>query len=213
VDLMLRALALGDGRCVYDDAIAALAMFNPDATGATNNIGCDWEDRVDYWATLHPSKCPNWLGIVAAVDKRVKRGRNRPQVWGHKKAPGVDRWTQDWRGSTGLLLVKVLIEEGFERIVLAGIPMSREAGHYYDNVRPWLQFERYHGGWTRNAHLLSPYVRSMSGWTRELLGPPTSEWLGAQLSPPLCEDTAGFRGEGHTPKGEGPERNEHEAQG
>lgn len=173
---MLRALVLGDAATVRAEAAVALAMFEPDAICATNNIGIDWECRLDYWCTLHPEPCPNWPGIVVALQRRLAAGRNRPQIWSHKPATGIDRHTPDWKGSTGLLCVKALREEDFGRIVTAGVPMSADGGHYY-NEHGWAQAPRYHDGWRAHLKEVAPFVRSMGGWTQELLGAPTPGWL------------------------------------
>jgi hypothetical protein len=156
-----------------------MALFKPDAVAATNNAGIHWPDRLDYWCTLHSAPCPDWIGITAALRQRRELGRNRPQIWGHvskERYVGVDRTTVDWFGSTGLLAVKVLIEEGFDRIVLAGVPMSSEGGHFYDD-KPWSGCDRYRVAWTVHKGEIAPFTRSMSGWTQELLGAPTPEWL------------------------------------
>lgn len=174
---LLKALVLGDAATVLEDAGRALELFEPDAICATNNIGIDWPGRLDYWCTLHPTKCPDWIGIVEALKKRLAAGRNRPQIWGHKPAPGIDRSTEDWRGSTGLLCVKVMrFEEHFDRIVLAGMPMSEAGCHYYTD-RVWNTAERYRAGWRKHLSDIAPYVRSMGGWTQEILGAPTPEWI------------------------------------
>lgn len=176
---MLRALVVADAAGWQEEAAAALRMFTPDAIAATNNAGIEWPGRLDYWVSLHHNKCPDWPGIVVALERRLAAGRNRPQIWGYDGEagmPGFDRCTTDWKGATGLLAVKVLREEGFERIVLAGMPMSREGGHFYDS-KPWLQADRYRAAWTRHRTEIEPFVRSSSGWTKELLGAPTPEWL------------------------------------
>lgn len=174
--MRLSALVLGSAASMWEEAEAALKLFTPDAVCAANNSGIVWPDRLDYWVTLHPGPDPNWPGVVVALEKRLAAGRNRPQVWGHKVATGIDRHTSDWKGSTGLLCVKVLREEGFERIVLAGVPMTREAGHFYDK-KPWLQFDNYVKAWPAHKAELAPFVRSMTGYTKELFGEPTQEWF------------------------------------
>jgi hypothetical protein len=178
---MLRALVLGDARSVHEDAARALALFTPDAIAATNNIGIQWEGRLDYWFTLHVEACTDWVGINEALRQRTLHGRNRPQIWSHRskrhaQSPPVDRVTDDWGGSTGLLCVKALIEEGFTRIVLAGIPMAQDGGHFYDR-RKWSESDRYHPAWQRNLAAIRDVTRSVSGWTAHILGQPTIEWL------------------------------------
>jgi hypothetical protein len=174
---ILTALILGDGACVREDAAAALELFEPFNTIACSNIGIDWEGPVHIWATLHPSPCKDWIGIVEAVNKRVSLGRNRPQIWGHQPRVGIDFATRDWGGSTGLFAVKVALERGFQKIVLAGVPMETHHGHYYAKNIPWTSAPNFHRGWKQNHGKIADSVRSMSGWTRELLGAPTVEWL------------------------------------
>ena len=172
----MKAMVLGDAACVHDDASRAMLMFEPDAVAATNNMGINWPHRLDYWCTLHIDPCPDWPGMAEAARRRREAGGNRPQAWAHKPGPGIDRWTPDWRGSTGLLTVKVLMEEGFTHIVLAGVPMTREGGYFYDE-KPWTQVDRYRIGWMQHHAEIAHSVRSMSGWTRSILGEPTKDWL------------------------------------
>lgn len=184
-DPVKTALVLGDAACVREDAEAALKLFKPTVVAAANNIGIEWPGHLDYWFTLHPGACIDWPGIVDATRRRVKAGRNKPQIWAHKAAGGIDRHTPDWGGSTGLLGCKGLIEMGFERIVLAGVPMNTTP-HFYSN-QPWRQVERYRQAWTRQLADLAPFVRSMSGWTQELLGAPDPDWLGTLIFAPSNE--------------------------
>lgn len=171
----MKVLLLGDARCVHDDAERALALFTPDLYATTNMIGMEWF-HVDHWFTLHPNASGIWPGIVQAMRRRLHAGLNRPVTWAHKQEKGIDRWTQDWAGSSGLLAVKGLMEIGCTHIVCAGVPMKAEQGHYYDD-KNWHTATNYHRGWIRNEHTIKQLVRSMSGWTRELLGEPTAEWL------------------------------------
>lgn len=170
------ALGLGDAGCVWEDAEAARRLFEPEVVAATNNIASVWPGHVDHWFTLHPRAVPQWVGIELALSRRLKLGLNRPHTWSHKPDKGIDFVTPDWGGSTGLLLVKGLLEIGLEKIVLAGIPMTRAGRHYYE-AEDWAQAEHYHKAWTKHLDLIRPHVRSMSGWTRDILGAPTPEWL------------------------------------
>lgn len=179
------ALILGGARCVWRDYAAAIELGSYDAIVCVNDIGVDFPERVDYWCTLHPEKFLNWQRL------RANSGRNtdyiacchEPNPWLGPKTnlPRIDKWT-DYRypgmtgsGSSGLLAVKVAQEEGFDRIVLAGIPMQVKENHYFDS-NPWNE----HGSFVEAWNIAKPRlgnVRSMSGWTRELLGAPTSSWL------------------------------------
>lgn len=176
---MLKALLLGDAASVWDDVARALELFEPDAVCATSNAGIRWPHRLDYWCTLHITKCPDWVGVIEGLRQRQAAGRNRPQIWAHKRQPGVDRCTADWGGGSGLFAIKVLREERFERIVACGMPMSREGGHFY-NDRQWSTAERYRPGWVRHRKDIEVYFRSMSGWTQEEFGEPTPDWFAEQ---------------------------------
>src|SRR4026208_1442907 len=98
---MKTALVLGGAGCVYQDAEEALKLFTPDCVAAINNIGIDWEGHNDHWFTLHSKPTPDWPGIVEARRRRRIAGRNDPVTWGHKADKGIDRYTEDWSGSSG----------------------------------------------------------------------------------------------------------------
>ena len=88
----------------------------------------------------------------------------------------------DVGGSSGLLAVTVALELGKEnqdqlRIVLAGVPMDPAAGNFRAPSVPWAEATVYHPAWEERAEALKKNVRSMSGWTAELLGKPTAAWL------------------------------------
>jgi hypothetical protein len=176
----VKALVLGCAECVWADAAAAAKLFEPDAVFAVKAMIAHWPDRIDYAVTLHPEMLADFLrrrcdaGLPMAM-----------QTWAHsRRGPRgkpwstVDRTTEDWAGSSGLLAVKIAREEGFDKIVLAGIPMEAAAGHV-DRRKNWIAAHAFRRSWERRRDLLAPYVRSMSGWTKELFGPPTPEWLAA----------------------------------
>jgi hypothetical protein len=166
------ALLLGDADCVFQDANAAMDMFDFDIIAAVNNIGLDWKGHVHHWFTLHPNKCVDWVGMEEAVRRRtVIHKRNRPVTWAHKHWRGIDRVTSDWSGGSGLFAIKGLLEIGCDAIVLAGIPMTSEGKHYYSTAS-WVQGPKYHRAWLKRQADIAPYVRSMSGWTKGLLGAP-----------------------------------------
>jgi hypothetical protein len=170
---MTSALLLGDAECVFQDAAEALDNFEFDIIAACTNIGITWQGHVHHWFTLHPNKAPDWVGLEEAIRRRTKlAGLNRPVTWSYKAAKGVDHVVDDWQGGTGLFGIKVLLQElHCDAIVLAGVPMTSEGKHFYSKS-PWLQAHKYYKGWHKHLHEFAPYVRSMSGWTRQLLGAP-----------------------------------------
>jgi hypothetical protein len=60
--------------------------------------------------------------------------------------------------------------------MLAGIPMTSEGGRY-DDKKQWPEAIVQRRAWEAHKPELLGRVKSFSGWTRELLGEPTAEWL------------------------------------
>jgi hypothetical protein len=180
------AIVCGGARTIWRDLANAEELFRADAIFCVNDIGSDYPERIDFWCTLHPEKFRAWQ------DARKKKGGNSDYVaYAHEPnvahgpregLPRIDKWL-DFRypgmtgsGSSGLFAVKCAQSEGFNRIVLCGVPMQVKAAHYFD-TNPWNEHGQFVAAWQHALVYLRDTVRSMSGWTRELLGPPSPEWL------------------------------------
>lgn len=136
-----------------------------------NDMISHFPDHIDYAGTLHPDKITTWV--------RERNALGYPPVlnmWAHRPFTNVTHWTRDWAGSTGLFLVKVAREEGHTHIVLCGVPMTTDGNHFLRNVR-WDAAHGFRRGWTSQRERLTRYVRSYSGWTRELFGAPDDAWF------------------------------------
>lgn len=175
---VLRALVLGSAGTLEADRAAALQLFEPDVVIACNHAARDEPGRVDHWATMHPEQFPSWLAVRAAAG-REPAGR----LWhARHHVSAVDSTPiESWGGSSGLLCVAVAFEIGCSHVVLAGVPMVKMSRHY-DDARPWMEARRYWPVWERRRPLLEPRVRSMSGWTCDLLGAPTRDWIDARTA-------------------------------
>lgn len=171
----LTALVLGGAGTLPADRAAALELFTPDLIIAANHAGRDEPGRVDAWCTMHAELMEKWLR------ERRRAGRPDPgQLWharhrSHHALKG-SRPIESWGGSSGMLCIAVAFELGCSHIVLAGVPMDKSAGHY-DDAKPWMEARQYHPAWERHLPRIRARTRSMSGWTREKLGPPDAEWL------------------------------------
>ncbi len=75
-----------------------------------------------------------------------------------------------YSGSSSLLGVKIGFKLGYQKMILCGCPLDAE------------QYRKFQTGWLFVRDLIADRVRSMSGWTRELLGSPTEEWLQSDAS-------------------------------
>lgn len=171
----LSALILGSANTLAADKAAALELFDPHLIIACNHAARDEPGRVDHWVTMHPDLLAHWL------EQRRAAGRPEPgQLWAarhraHKCQLDVTR-VENWGGSSGLLCVAVAFELGVQRIVLAGVPMRKTFCHF-DAKEPWTEAREYWPAWERHRPRMEGRVRSLSGWTQELLGSPDRGWL------------------------------------
>jgi hypothetical protein len=186
-----RALIIGGGSSVWADLADLREMLGGPWDGiviAVNDVGCHLPFYVDHWTTLHAEKIQQW--------QKTRRAAGHPDVgatWTRKGARSgqVTHVVTPWGGgASGLLAVAVAHQLGATRVVLCGVPMTR-APHFAQSVvhhaaKPWAGSDSHWRAWNANAAKLAPFVRSFSGRTRELLGPPDLQWLG--LSPSLPTD-------------------------
>lgn len=148
----------------------------------------EWSGRVDIFSTLHGEKCQKWF--EQRSDKAnwdFKAYIHNPPTW-KERYQNLDykKVRDQWGGSSGLHAVQVsLIELGFDKVVLVGVPMDAKP-NYFREEDQWKQFNKYRKGWNKaikenvEPFPITNYVRSMSGWTREILGAPTKEFLGVE---------------------------------
>lgn len=175
---MITALVLGGAQCLHADIEAAQKLFTADIIVAVKDIGITWP-KVDYWATFHPERLPKELA------QRRKLGLTDPKCiyTYNKRIPpkssiGVPMKVMHTQGgSSGLMGTEVALLHA-DRIVLCGIPLDPRQKHYRrPKKQGWPPATMYRARWKEVAPSFKGRVRSMSGWTRELLGAPTEEWL------------------------------------
>ena len=162
----MEALVLGGAEGVFDDLEAASPYLDDPIVIAANDVGTRYQGHLHHWVSLHPSKLEAWK------NQRRKAGYNMDfTTWAHRKCQWADKILTCWGGSSGMLAVQVARELGCTKIVLCGVPMDPR-GHFFKKDE-WTDCHAYRRAWNRKYDDLAPYVRSMSGWTRELFGPPT----------------------------------------
>lgn len=175
-----KLLIVGGAACVWDD-LARVDGWPFDATAVINDMLVHYNGKVDYFCTLHPEKAVDW------INGRKRAGYNQEYVKvGHTKlGPNghiLDREHEyvfsnvTGSGSSSLLAVRVGIDDGFDRLVLAGVPMTAKAGHFLRN-EDWAEVAEFTKAWVAAVPFILGKVKSMSGWTSGLLGIPTREWL------------------------------------
>jgi hypothetical protein len=177
---MRACLVIGSALNWKDDVEAALDVGEFDGVICVKRIGVLWKGRMDAWVTLHPDRVPKEL-----AERRLKGYPDPDRIFSQETVGRAQHVTdqidyklpgQRTSGSSGLFAVRVAQVLGFGRVVLCGIPMSNEYGKVeYGPV--WHGEKMFRDAFVNTLPLIKDTVRSMSGWTRELLGAPTSDWL------------------------------------
>lgn len=172
------ALVIGGGKDAWAEVEQAklLASGKPLTIIACNHAARDYQGFVHHSVTMHPDLRERfWI-----PQRRAAGLPDAGQLWHprHRGAVANSTPIESQGGSSGMLCVTVARHLGFNRIMLAGVPMTKLDGHY-DDPKPWTEARQYHNVWNRLAPALQGTVKSFSGFTRELLGAPSEEWLNA----------------------------------
>lgn len=164
-------IIVGSAPCALEDFASAIARLGSSCCHimliGLSSSGLIASD-VNYIATYHPNDIPS-------IEKSRKEiGANTDYlIIGHKKREGVDI-VEPYvapSGSSALLGALAGIRMGYDKIILCGCPLI---GVNKKAFRPYSEFQK---GWKAKEKEVRPFVRSMSGWTKELLGEPTADWL------------------------------------
>lgn len=166
------ALILGGAPSWGPEAAEAAALLNRrHLVVAANMAGIHWAGRLDGWASLHPEALPTWRAERAGP----AAARHFVPAGVHAN-PGAEQVPDRWNGSSGLYAAQVaLFELGATAVILCGVPMDSEAGHFV-NPGAWAGTADYRLGFEGALRECGGRIRSMGGWTADLFGPPTAAW-------------------------------------
>jgi hypothetical protein len=187
------AAVLGSAKGWLDEYEQALAMLGRpfDAIYCVKITGIHWPGGPFIWAGLHPEFMDDYekqraaLGyhkdyeIVAPPENEVgmhgKKGRIARRV-------SYRYLTMTGSAGSGGYAAKVALDDGNDKVVLCGVPMTMDAGHFTRGQ--WKQqnghmtaVDSFKPGFENSLKHFRGRVVSMSGWTRDKLGAPTPEWL------------------------------------
>lgn len=173
-----RAVVMGCGRCVWDDL--AQVDLGRHSVIAINNMILHHKGRVHHGVSMHPEEPNLWRALrpyyqgepshvtTHGYRKHGKIGLSECDVvWGTIEGAGG--------GTSGILAVMVGLALGYDEIVLAGVPLDGD-GHFYDP--PALKLNTFNSDFVKmewvntSNNYFQGRVKSLSGWTRELLGAP-----------------------------------------
>lgn len=136
---------------------------------AVNAMGMFYPGKINHWVSVHRD-------AFEPTMRFWRRHQAEPPEFHHPS-----RWNQfSSGGSSGLFAVRVGIALGYDKIVLAGIPLDG-TGHWYDppkaKPRPYLD-RATRLEWAQLKQSQDAIkVRSVSGVTKTWFGEPTEDWL------------------------------------
>jgi hypothetical protein len=151
-------LVAGTAPCVHDDLGAA-----PEGEMLAVNLAGVHFENARHWATVNEHELPD------LVKSRMARGYRMAGVDLH--APGHAAGAHLWhmrRPSSGLFGALVGMSLGYWPVVLCGCPQTGKNG--FDGHKG--NYEETFACWVEDAPHMRGRVFSMSGKTRDLLGPP-----------------------------------------
>jgi hypothetical protein len=134
-------------------------------------LDCSYDGRIDYFATYHVEDIPLYhinrfkgnqntdYKVISHVDSDI--AKSHIDIVYPYEPPS---------GSSSLLGALASKSLGYKKIVLCGCPLEG----LNKKKQPYISFQK---GWTAKFTQVKGNVKSMSGWTRELLGEPSKEWL------------------------------------
>lgn len=176
------AIVVGGSQRVWEDVSAAERLCH-DSGLTPRYFACnDMIQRLPepcIACTLHPDKLGTWMTQRQCANKYPMPS----QVWSHeggdnlaRRNPYITHRLKDWGGSVGLFSYQVAREREHDRIILCGVPMTRD--NHFVRGTPWNAQPAFTRSWENHREEMRPYVRSMSGgWTEELFGKPDANWI------------------------------------
>jgi hypothetical protein len=176
------ALCLGGAQKVWADLARAqdLCMGREVIVFACNFAGIQYDGHLDGWATLHPEMFADWQV------QRANLGRNTDyRAFVHAARPSVSAQSlaYRWHGSSGLFMAQAAIEAmGAAGAILCGVPMDGGGDHIHWPAGRWRGVHHYQAAFVHAQEDGAP-IRSMSGWSAEVLGAPDAAWLDSLAVP------------------------------
>ena len=172
-------LICGSGRCLWDD-ISSLGPFDGDMM-AVALAGMYLEKLPLHWVSLDPETF-QWMLPMRPEIVYTPTGLfvRRVETHSHRPCAGVlHAWPlsvlKTTGGTSSLAACRIALALGYERVILAGVPIDG-SGHFYDAPSALREATDDYSGfiepWHDAVDEFKGRVRSLSGRTRELLGAP-----------------------------------------
>lgn len=183
-------LVMGDGRSLLSDLDEFLSWNVPHDAYSIGRSYQAYNDKNPGNKILHWGNIDS-VGSKWWVDRLPNRERIQAHtVGGDSEIEGYDYdwdiavpWDDNvrWRGSTSLFAAMSCVTMGYDKVILAGCPLDKN-GHWYfgdmpENTGPnWAPEDL--EAWRHLAKLpLAEKVRSLSGFTADVIGKATPRWV------------------------------------
>lgn len=177
---------LGDGWSAQEDLEKMRAFQLPADLGSLGR-SIKLLSRCDHWFNVDSECAIHWAGTLPEI--RTGGGMPIKHTLGDCRNFDADwdiigkLWELDeimWHGSTALFAVMACHEMGYKKIVLGGCPLDSKGHWYWTDLKvpgPIWNAETYQAWFEYMRTEPSNKVRSFSGYTEQMLGKPTKEWL------------------------------------
>ena len=157
---------IGAAPCTHQDyaQLKLLGLPEHDILIVGANVENYEQYDAKYFATYHPEclyamkKRP-----FIVISNRQERGMVDVILPLAEKEP---------TGSSALLGALFGIEEGYDKLILCGCPLQGKS-----ETKKGYPYSAFWKGWQFHFNDVKGKTKSMSGWTAELLGKPTKEWI------------------------------------
>ena len=162
--LAKKCIIVGCASCVWDD----LKNLPKEYLGAKivllNDMIYSYPHHADYAISVHSESMSKWL------KKRGEAMYNLPLeaiVYAQRYVGDFKIKTLEYGGSSGLFAVMSMIAEGYDNIMLCGVPMM-SIPHFWGG-EDWNHCFMYRKAWLTHLSEIKDKVHSMSGWTKKIL--------------------------------------------
>lgn len=136
---------------------------------AVNDVGMFYDRHLEHWFSCHGEQLPMW-SAVREFHHTAAKHRHSCKDRHHSCVP----WPVPVTGTSTLAGVYVGLALGYDRIVLCGAPLD-DSGHFFAPLSEKTHFAKSarHDVWERARDtIFGGKVKSMSGYSREMLGEP-----------------------------------------
>lgn len=192
-NVVKRALVIGCAEGVWREVRLARDLCYFHTVYCVKLAGVHYKGGRFVWVGLHPEWMEDYkkqraaLGLhmmfetVAPPDKELGSAGRGKQI--DRRVPYCYPGMNS-SASSGGYAAKIALEDGHDRVVLAGVPMMADKGHF-TRKKAWGQVSAFTKGFQESIPHWNGRVRSMSGWSAKLLGEPDPAWLNGETPQPI----------------------------